>query len=113
MKILLLSGILACITLNSSAQSTAHFRVGGNCDMCKKRIEQAADIKGVKNAVWDAKTLTLEISFNPDKVKQIQIEQEIARVGHDTEHVQADSLAFEKLHNCCHYERLNYDESKD
>ena len=40
-------------------------------------------------------------------------EEEIAKIGHDTEKIKADSLAFEKLHSCCHYERFNYDESKN
>jgi len=113
MKTLILSSILAFITCNVSAQVNATFRVGGNCDMCKKRIENAADLKGVKTANWDSKTQTLEIYYNPNKISLIQIQEEIAKIGHDTEKFKADSLAFEKLHNCCHYERFHFDELKD
>ena len=112
MKIFILSGILAFITLNSSAQVNASIRVAGNCDMCKKRIEEAADLKGVKKANWDPKSQILHISYNPQKITLIQIQEEIAKIGHDTEKFKADSLAFEKLHNCCHYERFKYDSLK-
>ena len=113
MKTLILSSILAFITLSASAQVKASIRVAGNCDMCKKRIENAADLKGVKTANWDSKTQTLDINYNPNKITLIQIQEEIAKIGHDTEKFKADSLAFEKLHNCCHYQRFNYDESKN
>ena len=113
MKTLIFSSILAFITFSASAQVKASIRVAGNCDMCKKRIENAADLKGVKTARWDSKTQLLEINYNPNKISLIQIQEEIAKIGHDTEKFKADSLAFEKLHNCCHYERFNYDESKD
>ena len=113
MKTLILSSILAFITLSASAQVKASIRVAGNCDMCKKRIENAADLKGVKTANWDSKTQTLDINYNPNKITLIQIQEEIAKIGHHTEKFKDDSLAFEKLHNCCHYQRFNYDESKD
>ena len=112
MKTLILSSLLAFITLSATAQVKASIRVAGNCDMCKKRIENAADLKGVKTARWDSKTQLLEINYNPNKISLIQIQEEIAEIGHDTEKIKADSLAFEKLHNCCHYERFKYDSLK-
>ena len=112
MKILILSSILAFFTISSTAQVNSKIRVAGNCDMCKKRIENAADLKGVKTARWDSKTQNLEINYNPNKISLMQIQEEIAKIGHDTEKIKADSLAFEKLHNCCHYERFKYDSLK-
>ena len=112
MKTLILSSILAFITCNVSSQVNAKFPVAGNCEMCKKRIENAADLKGVKTAHWDSKTQMLEINYNPSKISLNQIQEEIAKIGHDTEKIKADSLAFEKLHNCCHYERFKYDTLK-
>jgi hypothetical protein len=107
MKTFFLSAVFALSFLGTQAQVTDSFIVAGNCDMCKKRIEDAADIKGVKRASWDAKTKMLTINYNPEKVTIKTIEVAIAKAGHDTPDVIADSAAFEKLHDCCHYERLN------
>ena len=106
MKTFFLSAMSVVCSLGAQAQVTDSFMVAGNCDMCKKRIEEAADIKGVKHASWDAKTKMLRISYNPDKVTRQTIEAEIAKVGHDTPDAPADSATYEKLHDCCRYERL-------
>ena len=62
MKTLIKSVIVICIAFltnyNSSAQTknlmTVDVKVFGNCGMCKKTIEKAANVKGKSNAVWDA-----------------------------------------------------------
>lgn len=106
MKSIFLSGIFALFIIPVFAQSTSTFLVAGNCAMCKKRIESAVDLKGVKKASWDAKTKLLTINYNPKKITLDQIIEEISLAGHDSEWLKADSTAFEKLHNCCHYERI-------
>lgn len=100
--------ILICILLLAgnkikAQMITATLSVKGNCDMCKKRIENAADIKGVKNCNWDEKTKVASITYNSEKTSMVEIEQAIAKKGYDTEGVKADEEAYKKLPKCCHY----------
>ena len=57
MKNLFLSLLILLGTLNSKAQTTVEtttFKVDGNCEMCKQRIEKAAkSINGVSFAKWN------------------------------------------------------------
>ena len=98
--------IFAMFTLGASAhEKTDSFKVYGNCQMCKTRIEKASEVEGVKKAVWDMETKMLTITYNPDKVKLDDIQKGIAAVGHDTEKFSADAAVYKKLHGCCKYER--------
>ena len=51
--------------LNSfNAQSKKiSFIVSGKCDMCKERIENALDIKGIKFADWNEETKICKSTF--------------------------------------------------
>ncbi|MNE59814.1 hypothetical protein D3C80_1549320 [compost metagenome] len=71
--------------------------------MCKKRIEDAAYIKGVKRADWDQKTQELKLVYNTDKTDLKTIEQSIARKGHDAGAILADKDQYKKLPSCCAY----------
>lgn len=104
MKNLILLSILFLSGYNLKAQMiTATLSVKGNCDMCKKRIENAADIKGVKNCDWDEKTKIASITYNSEKTSMVEIEQAIAKKGYDTEGAKADEVAYNKLPKCCQY----------
>jgi len=82
------------------------FRVGGNCGMCKDRIEAAAlAVDGVIDANWDKETKKIHINFSaPANADDIQ--KAIAKVGHDTDKYKADNNVYDDLHGCCQYERL-------
>jgi len=84
----------------------ATFWVNGNCDMCKKRIEKALDVPGIKIATYTPKTQTLFVAFNNKKIELAKIHQLIAEAGHDTQKVKADDAVYNKLHHCCSYERI-------
>jgi copper chaperone CopZ len=88
---------------NNSTISKVELKVLGNCESCKKRIENAADLKGVKNATWDDKTQTLKLIFRNDKIKIEEIEKAVASVGHDTEHFKAENQVYSDLPECCKY----------
>lgn len=75
----------------------------GNCGECKERIENAADIKGVKSATWDENTHVAQITYNTEKVSLNSIETAIAKAGYETENIKADTSAYEKLPQCCKY----------
>jgi len=80
--------------------------VKGNCDMCKKRIEKAAiGVKGVKSAEWRAGDQKLYLILDENKTSAFQVQESVAKVGHDTRDVKATKEAYEGLHGCCVYDR--------
>jgi copper chaperone CopZ len=83
----------------------ASFKVTGNCESCKIRIEKAAKVEGVKKANWDESSNILTVTFNPLKITVDQIEQNVAKVGHDTEKYKAEDSIYNNLPDCCHYDR--------
>jgi len=106
--------VILCVVLGSTvvAQTpnsskavvkTDVFAVGGNCEICKARIEKAALVTGVTKAVWDIKTKKLTLTYNPAKVKVVTVQKALAAVGHDAGNIKADSKAYNKLPTCCKY----------
>jgi copper chaperone CopZ len=83
--------------------TSAEFKVSGICEMCEKRIENAALIKGVRMAEWDKDTQKIKVIYSPEKTDEKAIHQAIAKVGHDTEKVKATDEAYTNLHECCKY----------
>ena len=82
------------------------FEVLGNCDMCKKKIQNAAiKLRGVKKAIWSAKEQILTIKYNPEKISLEKIKQNIADEGYDTDGIKATQEAYDNLHYCCKYKR--------
>jgi len=82
------------------------FKVAGNCEMCKERIEKAAlNLNGVNSVEWNMETKMLHISFNSDKVTLRDIHMAIAKVGHDTELESAPEEVYNNLPACCQYTR--------
>jgi Cu(I)/Ag(I) efflux system membrane fusion protein len=87
----------------------ASFRVGGNCGMCKDRIENAAlSLAGVRMANWEIETGILHLDYSAEAVLK-EIHQAVAGVGHDTELEQAPDSVYADLPECCLYERFTYE----
>jgi mercuric ion binding protein len=84
---------------------TETFKVWGNCEMCKARIEKAAKFDGVSKAEWSDKTKVLTLVYDPSKVKSDDVLKKIVAAGHDTEKLKADDKVFAKLPGCCQYDR--------
>ncbi|MCP1298470.1 TonB-dependent receptor [Chryseobacterium sp. S0630] len=101
----LILGALFLFTQFISAQTLSknQFKVKGNCEMCKTRIESAAKKAGAKTAVYsiDLQTLT----FETDKASADDILKKVAEAGHDNEKFKASDTTYEGLPGCCHYER--------
>ncbi len=94
------------IAFGIKAQSTIKtvtLNVKGNCEDCKERIENAADIKGVKVCAWDSKTKIAQLKYDPAKVSLDQIEKAIAKAGYEAGNAKADAVAYSKLPKCCQY----------
>ncbi|WP_298263870.1 heavy-metal-associated domain-containing protein [uncultured Lutibacter sp.] len=84
------------------------FEVNGICEMCKERIEKAVlKTKGVKFCNWNIKTHQLSLIMDERKVDELTIHKNIAAVGHDTDKIKATDKAYNNLHNCCKYDRVN------
>jgi membrane fusion protein, copper/silver efflux system len=82
------------------------FKVWGNCEMCKDRIERAAtSLDGVLKADWDKETKFLTLTINPSKIGVDKVQSAIAGVGHDTEKYMSTDEAYNALPACCKYER--------
>ncbi len=80
------------------------FQTDGVCGMCEQRIETALlEIDGVWTADWDQDTHATFVVYNPKKVKEIELHQAVAAVGHDTPKVKAKDEDYAKVHACCKY----------
>ena len=81
------------------------FGVRGNCGMCKKTIEKAANsVEGVASAVWDVDQKKIDISFDDGKIDAVAIHKAIAASGYDTEQVAGNEEAYDGLPGCCKYD---------
>ena len=88
---------------------TIEFKVKGNCDQCKKRIENAAYLKGVKSTSWNEETQMLKVVFRADKVTEMQIHEAVAKAGHSTDKVEKDKTGYNQLPECCKYDDRKHD----
>jgi len=82
-------------------------KVSGKCGMCETRIEKAAlSVRGVESAEWDKESGNLEVVYDAGKADSEKIQKAIAKAGHDTELYTASDKVYEKLPECCKYERV-------
>ena len=91
----------------SNVVVSAHesFGVRGNCGMCKKTIEKAANsVTGVAMATWDVDKKKIEVSFDDSKTDLKTIHNAIASSGYDTEKVAGSEEAYNELPGCCKYD---------
>lgn len=89
---------------NPAAGEHQEFKVSGNCEMCKERIETAAkSVAGVASAEWSAETKMLHVSFDDGKTSVDAIQKAIAKSGHDTGKYKAPDDVYKALPECCLY----------
>ena len=93
------------MNMNMPVTKTETFKVWGNCDLCKARIEKAVKSEGATSADWNTKTKLLTVTFNPAKASVDAFSKKLAAAGHDTEKYRADDKAYNALDACCQYER--------
>jgi len=91
--------------MDMQTAKTETFKVLGNCDLCKARIEIAVKIEGVTNADWSTKTKLLTVTFDPSKTNKDALSKKLALAGHDTEKYKATGDVYANLPRCCQYER--------
>ena len=96
----------------ASAQTTKSetIKVNGNCNSCKKHIEKSAMEAGATVANWNKNTKFLQISYDPAVTNSAKIQTAIAASGYDTRDVKATDSAYQKLDDCCQYDRVDLKE---
>lgn len=103
--IIILSIITAPVIITAQDKDivTEKYKVEGNCNMCKKRIENAAFIKGVKRAEWNKDSHELTLIYRPSKTTADEILAHVAEAGYSSDKKQATEQAYKKLPECCQY----------
>ncbi len=94
------------LSLTATAQKkiqTDTLEVTGVCEMCQKRIEKAAFIKGVKLAEWDKDSQRLTVIYKTKKTDLDEISTAVANAGHDNGKKKAPAEAYAELPDCCAY----------
>lgn len=106
---LIVSFLFTMIIISLSAQypvlyKTTTFKVDGDyCGFCKKRIEEAAMIEGVRKAEWNMDSKILTLVYDPKIVKIDDVQKSIMSVGHDTEKYKAPDSIYYELPETCRY----------
>ncbi len=109
LKILSVAVLISVSVLGVQGMSgqKGSFKVAGKCGMCETRIENAAlSVRGVESADWDKESGIIELEYNAKKADLDKIQKTIATAGHDTELYTANDKVYEKLPECCKYERV-------
>ncbi|MCZ2460097.1 MAG: hypothetical protein LC128_10805 [Chitinophagales bacterium] len=91
--------------VSAQSQVTENLKVSGECGMCKKKIEKAAMDAGATYAAWDKDTKILSLKYDDKATSTDKIQQKIADAGYDTPRFKATDEAYNKLEECCQYER--------
>lgn len=91
---------------HSTAHSKLQFKVLGNCEMCKEKIEETLkESNGVKSADWDVHSKILTVKYDSVETNLDNIYKTVSTTGYDSEKLKASDEAYSKLHKCCQYER--------
>lgn len=110
--IILIASVISFTTVSGQNLRQETVKVWGNCGMCKKTIEAAAQKGGAVSATWDKDTKMLSISFEESASSNLKIQQAVAASGYDTQDLTADNSAYDKLPGCCKYDRKAAAETK-
>ena len=107
---------LTCSIISTSliAQKTKTetFKVSGECGMCEKKIEKAAKTAGASYADWNKDTKIITVKYNSITSNLAKIQKSIADAGYDNAGVKATPEAYDKLDDCCKYDRAESNTAK-
>ena len=91
--------------VNAQSVKTETIKVYGNCAQCKSHIQKAATSAGASLAKWNVDTKVLTITYDATKTDSKKIQSKIAEAGYDTQDATASDAAYNKLDECCQYDR--------
>lgn len=78
------------------------FQVSSQCEMCKATIEGVLKkVKGVKRAVVNLSKSEATVYYDASQTDEKTIKSNVTAAGYDADEMQADPVAYEKLHSCC------------
>lgn len=104
MAMALLLSISTCFAeIKNAKVETVH--IYGNCSICKKNIESAANVKNVVHVEWNKDTKIAVLTYDEKKTNQQEILKRIALAGYDSDIFLAPDNVYAKLESCCQYER--------
>ena len=92
---------------NKAVDMSAH--VWGNCEKCKATIEKACGIDGVSEADWNIDSKLLKLKVDTSKITLNAVLEAVAKAGYDNEKFYADDYAYNKLPDCCQYDRRPFE----
>ena len=100
--------MIPCVAFSQKIKNvkTDTVNISGNCDMCKRTIEKAGNVKSIAQVDWDKTTKSAILIYNGEKTDKDEILKRIALAGYDNEMHLAPDNVYEKLHHCCQYERV-------
>ncbi|MFV8347369.1 heavy-metal-associated domain-containing protein [Flavobacterium sp. ZB4P13] len=107
-KLLMAMTLLLSVTFASAQiknKTTETVKINGNCGMCKKTIETAANIDKVAKVNWDTNTKTATVTYDTKKTNLDAILKRVADAGYDNEKFNAQNAVYDELHGCCQYDR--------
>jgi len=103
------STVLVCCAIATTSFSqktkTETFQVSGNCGMCETKIEKAAKTAGASYADWNKDTKIITVKYSSTSSNLAKIQKSIADAGYDNVGVKTTTEAYDKLHDCCKYDR--------
>lgn len=109
LKKIMIAAVVLLSTMSINAQiknkKTETVKISGNCEMCKKNIETAGNIKKVAVVEWDVNSKMAKLTYDSTKTNPDEILSRIAKAGYDSEKFSATEEQYKKLHTCCQYDR--------
>ena len=110
MKSLIITAVTVLSTATASFaqiknEMTTTVKVFGNCGMCETAIEKAGSKSKLYKTDWDTETKMATITYDSKKTNADAVLKSIALSGYDNANFLAPDEAYNKLHECCQYER--------
>ena len=104
MAMALLLSISTCFAeIKNAKVETVH--IYGNCSICKKTIESAANVKDIVQVEWNKDTKMAVLTYDEKQTNQDEILKRIGLAGYDSDKFLAPDNVYAKLETCCQYER--------
>ncbi len=106
-NLILVPTLLLSISCNGQIKNakTINLKIDGNCEMCEKTIENAANKKKVASLDWNKDTKQATLSYDDSKTDPDEILKRVALAGYDNEKFLAPDEAYASLPGCCKYDR--------
>ena len=95
---------------NEKQQATINVHLASiQCGMCENNIKKGLyKVKGVNTVNVDIDTKVGEVTFDPKKISEKEIEKSIAGLGYWANNTPADKKAYAKLDGCCQMSETEY-----